>query len=163
MSLTNAQRRVYDYCGKNEFVSVQKIEEFSQELDGEGNLSTLSFALEKFRKGECPQCNAQGAFKWHFMGKHQHPECGASWYISPGAYAADQFKGVFRSGMGAAASAQADAEKKNDKAGGCLGVILGFFVVALYRLVFGVLMIPIQAIFSLTQSKHKPLAQKKGN
>jgi hypothetical protein len=34
-----------------------------------------------------------------------------------------------------------------------MGAIVGFFIVAVYRLVFGVVMIPIQAIFSLTQKK----------
>lgn len=155
MSLTNAQRSVYDFCSKNEFVSSQEIEEFGEELNAEGNIGTLSFALEKHRSGTCPKCNAVGAFKWHFMGKHIHPECGFSWYISPGAYAADQFKGVLRSGVSAGASMSAEADKKGDKAGGCMGAIFGFFIVAIYRLVFGVVMIPIQAIFSLTQSKPK--------
>jgi hypothetical protein len=156
MSLTNAQRKVYDFCSKNEFVSSQTIEEFSGELNAEGKISTLSFALEKHRSAVCPKCSAAGAFKWHFMGKHMHPECGFSWYISPGAYAADQFKGVFRSGMSAGASMSAEADKKGDKAGGYVGAIFGFFIVAVYRLVFGVVMIPIQAIFSLTQGKPEP-------
>jgi hypothetical protein len=74
MSLTTTQREVYDYCAKNEFVSAHKIEELSASLNSEGNISTLSYALEKFRRSTCPKCNAEGAFKWHFMGKHMHPE-----------------------------------------------------------------------------------------
>jgi hypothetical protein len=72
------------------------------------------------------------------MGRHKHPDCGFSWYISPGAYPTEQLKGVFRSGMDAGASAKSEADKEKDKAGGCLGAIFSFLVVA---------------IFSLTQNK----------
>lgn len=160
MSLTRAQREVYDYCSRNEFVSAQKIDEFSEALNSEGNINTLSYALEKFRTATCPKCDAGGAFKWHFMGQHRHPQCGFSWYITPGAYAADQFKSVFHSGMSAGASMSAEADKKGDKAGGCMGAIFGFLFVAVYRLVFGIVMIPIQAIFSLTQKKPESTTTK---
>jgi hypothetical protein len=155
MSLTPTQREVYDYCSTNEFVPAHKIQEFSERLNAEGNLSTLSYALEKFRSDRCPNCNAEGAFKWHFMGQHKHPSCGHSWYTAPGTYSAEQLKAVFRSGASAGASISSEADKKNDKAGGCMGAIFGFFFVAIFRLFFAVIMIPIQAIVSLTQSKSK--------
>jgi hypothetical protein len=150
MSLTQTEHEIFDYCRRNEFVSSATLEYFVERLNAEGNLQTLSFALEKFRDQTCPNCNAGGAYKWHFMGKHNHPDCGFSWYISPGAYTAEQFKGVFRSGVSAAVY---ENDQKGDKSGGCLYAILSFMFVSLFRLVFAILMIPIQAIFSLTQSK----------
>src|SRR5689334_8653262 len=126
MSLTQTEREVFDYCRHHEFVSSATLEHFVERLNAEDNLQTLSFALEKFRDQTCPNCNAAGAYKWHFMGQHRHPDCGFSWYISPSAYTAEQFKGVFRSGMSAAAYESRDADQKGDKAGGCLYAIISF-------------------------------------
>ncbi|MGH9826519.1 MAG: hypothetical protein ACREDR_25100, partial [Blastocatellia bacterium] len=122
MALSALQREVYAYFDKREFVPPDKIQEYTDKIDAAGeDVSTLSYALEKFRDGPCPKCDATGAYRWHFLGKRIHPDCGSSWYIGPGEYAAEQFGGVFRSGMSAAGEMSADADKKGDKAGGCMG------------------------------------------
>lgn len=152
MALTKTQKELYDYCDKNDFVSADTIEEFKKRLEEEGNVKTLSYALEKFVSDICPNCNVPGAFKWHFLGKLTHPACGWSWYAAPGTYIGAQFKGVFRTGMEIGGDMLADSERKGEK-GGCLGAIFGFIMGVCFRLPFALLMMPIQAIVSLCQKK----------
>lgn len=151
MSLTQTEREFYSYCDSNDFVSADKIEEFRHKLEREGNVNTFSLALEKFTEGSCPNCSATGAFKWHFLGNLRHPNCGYAWYVEPGSYIGAQLRGVVHTGMSAGAG-MSDQEKES-KAAGCMAGLLGFMFGAIFRLVFAVVMIPIQAIFSLTQKK----------
>lgn len=150
MALTNTEREVYDYCDKNDFVSADTIEEFKKRLEEEGNLYTLKYALEKFIDEACPKCGRTGAFKWHFLGKLNHPDCGWNWYADPGTYIVQQLKGVFRTGAEIGGEMIADSEKKGER-GGCLEMIFGFILGVCFRLPFALLMMPIQAIVSLSQ------------
>lgn len=153
MQLSPLKREIYAFFDRSEFIPAAEIQEITQRIEAAGeDMTILSYALEKFRNGTCPRCDATGAYRWHFLGKRIHPNC-TSWYIGPGEYAGEQFGSVFRSGMSAAAEIGADAEKKGDKAGGCVGAIFGFLFVGIFRLIFAVLMIPIQAIVSLSQKK----------
>lgn len=161
MSLTPTEREFYLYCDTNEFIPQSVIENFRRRLERENNLIALSVGLEKFRSDACPNCNAVGAYKWHFLGKLSHPDCGWSWYVGPGAYTGAQLKAVFRTGMNLSAEAYGDAEKKGEKAGGCLGAVFSFILGICFRLPFALIMIPIQAIVSLSQNK--PESQTKIN
>jgi hypothetical protein len=153
MSLTSTQMEVYRYCDSSDFISPEAIESFKQRLMQEDpeHVGTLSYALEKFVDATCPKCNATGAYKFHFMGSLKHnPGCGWSWYVNPGTYSATQLGKVFHAGMSAGGGIMSESK---DKTSGCIGAIFGFIFGSLFRLFFAVLMIPIQAIVSLTQRK----------
>jgi hypothetical protein len=154
MPRTNAQATVYDYCVKNDFVSPEMVERFRQMLEPENNLTTLSWALEDFVDEACPNCQAAGKYRFHFMGKLNHSQCGWSWFLGPGSYSAIQIGKVFRTGMELGAGTASKAEEDR---GGCLsqffGMIFGFILGVIVRLPFALLMIPVQALFSLSQPK----------
>lgn len=151
MDFTDMERQVVDYCNNNDFVSAATIEDFREKLKQEDNLGTLAFALEKFVGTACPKCNEPGSFKWHFLGKLIHPDCGWSWYVGPGKYIVKQLKAVFVAGVGAGAG-MTEPDKRGES-GGFIGAIFGFFMGVAFRLPFALLMIPIQAIVSLVQKK----------
>lgn len=158
MGLTAVEREVYNYCDANDYVSPEIINKFRSQLEREDNLGTLSHALAKFMDAACPNCGSTGAYKYHFFGKLKHPPCGWSWYIDPGKYFVAQLKAVFRTGAGLGGEAMAEADKKGEsQASGCLTALFGFMIGACFRLPFALLMIPIQAIVSLSQ--RKPQAQ----
>lgn len=151
MTPTSTEKELYDYCRNNEFVSAEMLEKYRQRLTQEGNPKTLGYALESFVPGACPKCNASGMFKWHFLGKLTHPPCGKSWYVPPGTYIGRQLGAVFRTGGEMAGKAISDAEKKGEK--GYAEGIFSFIMGAVFRFVFAILMIPIQAVVSLSQKR----------
>ena len=155
MSLTRQQMEFYQLCDRNDYLSPEQVEHHKGVLEqlGSDGHQTFSIALEKFLDDVCPKCDAKGLFKFHFMGQLKHrPGCEWSWYVGPGTYAAAQMSGVFRAGAEMGGGMMADAEKKQES-GGCIYAIFGFIFGALFRLVFAVLMIPVQAVVSLTQRK----------
>jgi hypothetical protein len=152
MSLTATEQEVYDYCRNNEFVSADTIEKFRQRLNQEGNLKTLSYALSDFTNAACPKCNVAGAFKWHFLGKLSHPACNRAWYVSPGTYIAKSIKDIFRTGFEVGGHAGFEKDKKGES-GGFFGFILGFIMGIAFRAPFAAIMMPIQAVVSLSQKK----------
>ncbi len=160
MSYTAMQREVVNYCDKNDFISNEIIEHFKQKLKQEDNVHTLIYALSKFVGGSCPKCGESGSFKWHFLGKLVHPKCGLTWYINPGAYIAAQLTAVFRTGVEIGVDA-AEPDKKGE-GGGFIGGVFGFLMGVSIRLPFALLMIPIQAIVSLTQAKPDQTMPEKG-
>jgi hypothetical protein len=155
MSLTQNQQAVYTYCDNNDFISPSKFEEFKSDLEAEDNLQTLSFAVEKFIQASCPKCNTEGLFKFHFLGKLNHPQCGQSWYVSPGTYMLKQLGSVFKSGMNIAAETSIDAEKKGEKQG-FFATAFMFIIGFVFRLAVALVLIPIQIVVSLLQSKPTP-------
>lgn len=152
MALTPTQRGVYEYCNNIDFIPPDKIKEFEQRLTAEGNLSTLSFALEKFTNGTCPKCNSSGAFKWHFLGKLTHPVCSRSWYVSPGTYMVKSIKDIFRTGVDVGGATGFEENKKGES-GGFIGFIFGFIFGIAFRAPFVALMVPIQTVVSISQKK----------
>jgi hypothetical protein len=155
MSLSPTQMEVYRYCERSDFISPATIESFKQKLMQENpkHIGTLSYALAKFMDAKCPKCNVAGAYKFHFMGNLKHnPGCGWSWYVSPGTYSATQLGKVFHAGISAGGEMMSEAEKKGER-GGCLYAVFGFIFVSIFRLIFAVLMIPIQTVVSLAQRK----------
>ncbi len=145
MAYTQTEREVADYCNNNEFISMKVFDEFKSRLERENNFSTFSYHLEKFAKSTCPKCNTQGFFKWHFLGKLKHPEGGFEWYTNPGVYIVKQLKDIFKMG--------GDIAVSGDDNPGCSGFIIGFLIAIFFRLPFTLILIPIQAIVSLTQKK----------
>lgn len=102
MSLTLKQRELYQYCDQNDYVAHEMVEKFRKELEQEGreSVKSLSFALEKFVENACPKCNAEGLFKFRFLGRLVHnPGCNWTWYVKPGTYAVAQLSKVFHAGM----------------------------------------------------------------
>jgi len=152
MGLTQTQKELYDYRDKNDFIDETTVNSFKQRLEAEGNPNSLSYALEKFISQACPNCGTSGAYKWHFLGQLNHPGCGWSWYVGPGAYIVAQLKGVFRTGAEIGGDILVDSEKKGES-GGCIGAMFGFIFGVCFRLPFALIMIPIQAIVSLAQTK----------
>jgi SH3 domain-containing protein len=150
MAFTPTQKELHDLCDRNEFISKEEMASFMKRLEAEGNAYSFKFALEKFLLIDCPKCRASGAFKWHFLGKLSHPDCGRSWFVGPGEYIVAQLKAVFRTGGEIAGSAISDAEKKGES--GFAGMIFGFLMGVMIRLPFAIMMIPIQAVVSLCQS-----------
>lgn len=150
MDATATQKELWSYLSSNEFISKEKIEDFQQRLTKEGKLSSLNYALKPFIQGSCPKCNASGAFKWRFLGKLSHPACTVSWYADPGTYAGRQIKAVFSTG-GELAGEMASKEKK--AGAGIMGMLMGFIMGVSFRLPFAILMMPIQAVVSLSQKK----------
>lgn len=152
MSLTTNAREFYKYRDSHDFISPQVLEGFRVKLEREGNIGSFNYGLEKFLDASCPNCNASGVFKWHFLGRLKHPECGWSWYVGIGTYAVEQLRAVFRTGMEISADAANDAEKRGEKHG-CISIIFEVLLGVFLRLPFAILMIPIQAIFSIAQKK----------
>ncbi len=163
MSLTRTEREFFHYCDTHEFIPAEILGEFKERLEREENTVALSVGLEKFRTDICPNCSAAGEYKWHFLGKQNHPDCGWSWYISPGPYLVKQLGDVFKIGLEAASYGYDDVDKQTGKKGGCFGAIGGFvggmLISIAFRLPFALLMIPIQAVISLSQSKPEARGQ----
>lgn len=128
------------------------IRRFGEDLERDGNSQTLGFALEPFIQYVCPKCGSEGMYKWHFLGELRHPDCGWSWYAAVGTYIQRQLGSVFRAGLHTGGGMMDELEKKGES-GGCLYAIVGFLFGSLFRLVFALLMIPVQAVVSLMQAK----------
>lgn len=45
---------------------------------------------------QCPKCGVQGVFRWGFLGKLSHPDCGASWHVGPLEYVAMRMRKASR-------------------------------------------------------------------
>lgn len=74
-----------------------------------------------------------------------------------------QLGDVLKIGLEAASDGWHDVDKQTGKEGGCLGAIGGFvggmLISIAFRLPFALLMIPIQAVISLSQSKPEARGQ----
>lgn len=150
---TPKENEFFELCEKTNFISTETLARFKQELEREGNLSMLLACLDQYHfvSETCVKCHGTGVFKWGFLGKLAHPDCGWAWYVTPGMYIQEQLKEVFRSGFGAAGDARKDAKKKGES--GIIVMILSFVFGVFFRLVFAIIGIPIQIIVSLTQKK----------
>lgn len=153
MAFTQTAKEFYHYCNTHEFIPPTVLEDFHERLEREDNLIVFSVGLEEFIMETCANCNTAGAYKWHFMGKLTHPDCGWFWYVNPGEYAKKQLGASFRAGMNIAAEAYSDAERKGEKGTGCVGAIFSFFIGLSFRLPFAIAMSLIQPIAYFTQKK----------
>ena len=102
----------------------------------------------------CPKCGDTDWFEWKFLGKLTDPICGHSWYAGSGLYCLMQLRAVL------AAGGKLSKHMSSGTSGGegawiakAMGWILGLIFGISFRLAFGVLMIPIQAMVGLCQPK----------
>jgi hypothetical protein len=112
-------------------------------------------------KTVCPNCRELDWFEWKFLGRLTDPVCGHSWYAGSGTYAlmqlraAVQFGGRFGKYMtsGKSQSRSAGEELVGSLIKGMFwifGALIGIGI----RLECAVLMIPIQALAGLFQTKN---------
>lgn len=143
----------YRLCNSSDFIPESTVEQYTSQLKATRNHAAIAVALSDFTGETCPKCGSRGQFKIHFLGSLRHPECTASWYVGPGTYILYQFGQVFHSGIRAGGSMKDDADRKGDRSGGIINAIFGFLFVAVFRAALAVVLIPIQAVVSLAQSK----------
>jgi len=101
----------------------------------------------------CPKCGALDWFEWKFLGKLTDPVCGHTWYAGSGTYGLMQLRAAL------AAGGKFSKHMSSGTSGGqgawiakAMGWIIGLILGIGFRLEFGILMIPIQAIAGLCQS-----------
>jgi hypothetical protein len=151
------ERSWYRFCDSSEFIPKAVAQDYARRLREAGaNPVAYTIGLHDFYEQSCPKCGAVGHFKGHLFGEVKHPDCETHWYVSPGSYIAHQIAAIYHSGVRAGASMKDDADRKGDKSGGCIYAVFGFVFVAVLRAALAVLLIPIQAIVSLTQAKSRP-------
>jgi hypothetical protein len=150
---SDLERSWYRLCSSSDFISAAAVDQYTGQLKATGNHAAIAVGLSDFSGETCAKCGAFGQFKIHFLGRLQHPDCGASFYIGPGAYMLFQLGQVFHTGIRAGGSMKDDADRKGDRSGGIINGIFGFLFVAVFRASLAVVLIPIQVVVSLTQSK----------
>ena len=144
----------YALCNSSEFIREERAAYYRERLRARDDTVAFVIGLSDFSEGACPKCGASGQFKIHFLGQFKHPTCGTEWYMSPGRYIVFQLASVFHTGIRAGGSMKDDRDR-NRKGDGWLMGILGFYFAAMFRLILAFVLIPIQAVVSLTQSKSK--------
>jgi hypothetical protein len=159
MSITRAEQAVCAYFNEHKFVELVVIQQFQRQLEAEDNLSTLGLAMESFVETTCPNCSTAGFARFHFLGRLVHPDCGWTWYATPGMYIGRQFSAAFETGMESAIDATNDSKSKAES---FFGGMFGFLVSATSRLMLAAVLIPIQAVLSLTQKKPASTASASG-
>jgi len=162
MNITSNQDYVFSLTKKADFVELKKASNIYQQLASEGNHSTFDYAFRKFLNDVCPNCGAEGYYRFHTFGSLHHPECNSSWYISPGKYTSIQLKKSFSAGGGFAGGAAYEDEKKGKKQG-FFEFILLFLLGLIFRLAFAIISIPIQIILFLFNRQSEDKTEIKSN
>lgn len=149
MPLSATQQRIIRQSANAEYISAATLEEWRQAIQAGG--TRMPFVVwEEFVPATCPGCAAEGIFRFHFLGRLRHPDCNTSWYLPPGTYSSIQLRAVFSAGMDAGVGMKSDSDRKGERGGWLVGA-MGFLFGSVTRLVFAVVMIPIQAVLSLSQ------------
>jgi uncharacterized protein YqgC (DUF456 family) len=105
-------------------------------------------------KTVCPNCGALDWFEWKFLGRLTDPICGQSWYVGLGTYTGMQIRAAFAAGgKGARYFTSGVSGGEGAWIGRALGWFMGVLLGLGIRLEFGILMIPIQALAGLFQTK----------
>ena len=152
-SLDELDKAWYGLCNGSEFIPAETVSYYREKLFARRKQVAEIIGLSDFSESCCPRCpTAAGHYKIHFLGQLKHPECGTEWYMSPGSYIPFQLASIFHTGARAGGAMKSEADRKRDS-GGWMQAILVFMVVAISRAMLAVLLIPIQAIVSLSQSK----------
>ena len=154
ISLDALTKAWYALCNSSEFIPEERVAYYRDRLQARGDAAAFAVGLSDFTQSACPKCGASGQYKVHFLGQFKHPTCGTEWYMSPGSYIVFQLASVFHTGI-RAGGAMKDDRDRNRKGDGWLMGILGFYFAAMFRLILAFVLIPIQAVVSLTQSKSK--------
>ena len=108
-------------------------------------------------KTVCPNCGAVDWFEWKFLGKLKDPVCGHSWFAGSGTYALMQLRAMFAAAGKGAKYMNAGINFEGTQIflkpiGWFCGAIFG----VVFRLPFGLLMIPIQALAAVTKARTGP-------
>lgn len=149
----NLERSWYRLCNSSDFISQADVEYYTAQLSATRNHAAIAVGLSDFAAETCPTCSASGQFKIRFLGRLQHSPGCKSFYLGPGAYMVFQLGQVFHSGVQAGGGMKDDADRNGDRTGGIVNAIFGFLFVAVFRAALAVLLIPIQAVVSLSHSK----------
>lgn len=149
---SDLEREWYGLCNRNDYLEQPVVESFTQRLNAAGKHVAVTIGLHDFHETPCARCGASGHFKIHFLGELHHPKCGRKWYMGPGSYIGYQLSSVVHTGMRAGGSMKEDSDRKGERGGWVSGVV-GFMMAAVFRLALAVVLIPIQLIVSLSQSK----------
>jgi hypothetical protein len=150
----------YGLCNSSEFIPEETVRYYREQLFARRKHVTQMIGLSDFSEGCCPRCpSAAGHYTIHFLGQLKHPDCGTEWYIGPGSYIAFQLASIFHSGARAGGAMKSESDRKGEGGVGWLHAILGFLFVGICRAMLACVLIPIQAIVSLSQG-NKASSQK---
>ena len=154
ISLDALTKAWYALCSSSEFIPEERVAYYRGRLQARGDTAAFAVGLSDFTQSACPKCGASGQYKVHFLGQLKHPACNTSWYMGPGGYIGFQLAKIFHTGIKAGGS-MAEDRKGQGKADQWMHGILMFLFVAICRAALAVVLIPIQAVVSLTQTKSK--------
>ena len=146
MKTTQTQKEVEDFFYANEYVSPSTIETFKEKLSkesGRKGLKTLSTALKDFANEQCPNCGVAGSYKWHFLGKLHHPDCGFFWYVRHKTYVKHWIKATLKAGV----------EMGGATRGGCLDALYNLFLTIVIGIPLVIVIVPIRVIVSIKQGR----------
>lgn len=152
--LSDLEKAWYGLCNNSEFIRPEVVRRYSELLSASGNSVAVVVGLSDFTNTACPRCAGDGHYKIRFLGRLKHPECGTEWHMGPGGYIGFQLASVFHTGARAGGSMKEDSDRKGES-GGWIGGVVGFMMAAVFRLGLAIVLIPIQAIVSLSQGKAK--------
>lgn len=93
----------------------------------------------------CPKCGDTDWFEWRLFGKLTDPVCGYTWYVATGTYTGRQLRASFDSAKRWTKHMSSGGSGADAMIGRIFGLIYGSMVGLIFRLPFGLLMIPIQA------------------
>jgi hypothetical protein len=134
--MTQTQAEWLGICEQSTYISADVLADYEQRFAAEDDLSSFAHGLREFISSECTLCAAAGSYRCGFLGKVDHPACGANWYANPLEYIRYQFKSAMWTGAEMAATERNENEK--------WVIYLAFFFGALFRLAFSVLLVPVQ-------------------
>ena len=101
----------------------------------------------------CPKCGEIDWFEWKFLGHLKDPVCGHTWYVGSGAYTTQQMRAVFQAGGMMAKYMTSGVSGEGAMVGKVVGGFCGVVFGIAFRLPFAAVMIPLQAVVRLSQSK----------
>ena len=152
VSLDDLEKAWYGLCRSSDFIKQDVVVHYREQLSKRRKHAAIVVGLHDFTETRCPKCTAIGFYKIHFLGQLKHPQCGRGWYMGVGGYIGFQLASVFHSGIRAGGSMKEDSDRKGQGGGWTAGIV-GFFMVAVLRAALAAILIPIQAVLSLSQTK----------
>ena len=99
MDLSDRGREFLELCERGDFIPftwVDELEAAAQSGDYELHAIWDTAGAKHFVPGGCLVCGTTGMFRWHFLGRLHHPECGRRWLVTPGVYLKRQLTAIFK-------------------------------------------------------------------
>jgi hypothetical protein len=148
---TALESQWYALCDGSEFIPKEIVDKCVADLNAAGSHVAAIIGLSPFTSHTCPRCGRSGHFRVHFLGRLQHPgACGWEGYMKTGSYIGHQIAQIFHTGAKATAAMDDERQKKSDRV---MYGIFGFLVVAIYRALAALILIPLHTIIALTQPR----------